>query len=159
MLAVAATASIAAGLALATPIIGLISPILAAGNHQTDIHVHGTGTGTTGVPLEIVLKVEGPATISTQDGAYGVGGHNGWHSHQGMVFVTMISGSIQWFNENCEETDYTAGDAWAEGSKLHYFRVVGTGGVHLMATFVTAQGAALRTDQPAPACAAALGLI
>jgi hypothetical protein len=31
-------------------------------------------------------------------------------------------------------------------------------GIHLTAFFITAQGAALRTDEAAPACAAALGL-
>jgi hypothetical protein len=52
----------------------------------------------------------------------------------------------------------TAGDSWTEGNKVHYFRVVGKTGIHLSATFITAQGAALRTDESAPACAAALGL-
>ena len=96
--------------------------------------------------------------MSNQDGAYAPGGHNGWHSHPGMVAVAIISGAIQWFDANCEETDYKAGDSWTEGSQLHYLRVVGTTGAHLTAFFITAQGAALRTDEPAPACAAALGL-
>ncbi len=38
------------------------------------------------------------------------------------------------------------------------FRVVGTETVVLYATFVTAEGDALRTDEPAPACATAMGL-
>jgi len=74
------------------------------------------------------------------------------------VAVTIISGAIQWFDENCVETDYKAGDSWTEGSKLHYFRVVGTTGLHLTAFFITALGAPYRTDEAAPACAAALGL-
>jgi hypothetical protein len=45
-----------------------------------------------------------------------------------------------------------------EGSQIHAFRVTSSTAVQLMAWFVTAQGQALRTDQPAPACAAGLGL-
>jgi quercetin dioxygenase-like cupin family protein len=146
------------GIAYGTPIVGLVSPLFSVGQHASDIRTHGVGHTPSGQRFEVELETEGPATMSNQDGAYAAGGHNGWHSHPGMVSVTMISGAIQWFDENCAETDYKAGDSWTEGSKLHYFRVVGTTGVHLTAFFITAQGAALRTDEAAPACAAALGL-
>jgi quercetin dioxygenase-like cupin family protein len=147
-----------AGLALATPIVNLASPLFSVGQHPSDIHLHGVGKTPSGEWFEVGLNSEGPSTMSNQDAAYGVGGVNGWHSHPGMVVVTLVSGSIQWFDENCKETDYNAGDSWTEGSKVHYFRVVGTTGIHLTAFFITAQGAALRTDEAAPACAAGLGL-
>ena len=147
-----------AGLALATPILNLASPLFSVGQHPSDIHTHGVGKTPSGEWFEVRLNSEGPSTMSNQDAAYGVGGVNGWHSHPGMVAVTLVSGSIQWFDENCKETDYTAGESWTEGSKVHYFRVVGTTGIHLTAFFITAQGAALRTDEAAPACAAGLGL-
>jgi quercetin dioxygenase-like cupin family protein len=83
--------------------------------------------------FEVRLKSEGPSTISNQDVAYSAGGHNGWHSHPGLVAVTLVSGSIQWFNENCEETTYNAGDSWTEGSQLHYFCVLGTSSIHITA--------------------------
>jgi quercetin dioxygenase-like cupin family protein len=154
----AALAATIVGLAYATPIVNLASPLFSVGQHPSDIKTHGVGKTPSGERFEVKLSSEGPSTMSNQDGAYGPGGHNGWHSHPGMVAVTIISGEIQWFNEDCEETDYIAGDSWTEGSQLHYFRVVGTTGVHLTAFFITAQGAALRTDEAAPACAAALGL-
>jgi len=146
------------GLALATPIVNLASPLFSVGQHPSDIHAHGVGKTPSGEWFEVRLNSEGPSTMSNQDAAYGVGGVNGWHSHPGMVAVTLVSGSIQWFDENCKETDYNAGDSWTEGSKVHYFRVVGATGIHLTAFFITAQGAALRTDEAAPACAAGLGL-
>jgi quercetin dioxygenase-like cupin family protein len=150
--------AIAVGLAYATPIVNLASPLFSVGQHNGNIHTHGVGNTLTGERFKVELITEGPSTISVQDAAYSPGGVNGWHSHPGMVAVTLISGSIQWFDENCAETDYNAGDSWTEGSKLHYFRVVGTTGIHASATFITAQGAALRTDEAAPPCAAALGL-
>jgi quercetin dioxygenase-like cupin family protein len=148
----------AAGFALATPIVGLISPILAAGNQNADIHKRGTGPVSTGERFKAELETEGPSTISIQDGAYAFPGQNGWHSHPGLVAVTIISGSIQWYDENCVPTIYKAGDSWVEGSQVHAFRNIGPGPVHLMAWFITAQGQPLRTNEAAPACAAGLGL-
>jgi len=154
----AAMAATIVGLAYATPIVNLVSPLFSVGQHPADIKTRGFGHASGGESFQVKLSTEGPSTMSTQDGAYGPGGHNGWHSHPGMVAVTIVSGAIQWFNEECEETDYKAGDSWTEGSQLHYFRVVGPTGVHLTAFFITAQGAPLRTDEAAPACAAAHGL-
>jgi quercetin dioxygenase-like cupin family protein len=158
MLGAATLAATIVGIAYATPIVGLASPLFSVGQHSANIETHGSGLTPGGQRFRVELETEGPATISNQDGAYAAGGHNGWHSHPGMVAVTIISGAIQWFDENCVQTDYKAGDSWTEGSKVHYFRVVGTTGLHLTAFFITAQGAALRTDEGAPACAAALGL-
>lgn len=85
----------AAGLALATPIVGLISPILAAGNQNADIHKRGSAPVSNGERFKAELETEGPSTISIQDAAYAFPGQNGWHSHPGLVAVTIISGSIQ----------------------------------------------------------------
>jgi quercetin dioxygenase-like cupin family protein len=155
---IAGVVASSAGFAFATPIKNLASPLFSVGQHPADIRLHGSGVTAGGQRFNLELQTEGPSTMSTQDVAYGVGGANGWHSHPGMVAVTLVSGSIQWFDENCVETDYTAGASWTEGNKPHYFRVVGTAGIHLTAFYITAQGAALRTDESAPACAAALGL-
>jgi hypothetical protein len=60
------------------------------------------------------------------------------------------------------ETDGAANfivqDSWTEGAKLH--DVVNTSSVdaHFVVTYVVAKGVNKRTDQPAPACAVALGL-
>jgi quercetin dioxygenase-like cupin family protein len=157
VIGVAATAA-AIGLAYATPIVNLVSPLLSVGQHASDIATHGIGLTSGGQSFQVGLHTMGPSTITTQLVSYGVGGHTGWHSHPGMVAVTLIAGSVQWFDEDCVETDYIAGDAWTEGSQLHYFRVVGTTATQATAFFITAQGAALRIDRPAPPCAAALGL-
>ena len=53
---------------------------------------------------------------------------------------------------------YNAGEAWTEGSPLHYVSNVGTVNAHFMVTYIIAKGAASRVDEPAPPCAAGLGL-
>lgn len=154
----AAIAAVSIGYVYATPIVGLATPLFSVGNHAGNINTHGEGTTGSGQEFEVHLKTEGPATFTIQDAAYALGGHTGWHSHPGMVAVTIISGQIQWFDAQCQETDYKAGDTWTEGSQMHYFRVVGTTGLHASAVFITAQGVPTRTDEAAPACAAAAGL-
>ena len=146
------------GVALATPIVGLLSPILALGTQNSDIHARGTAVTSNGEHFRVELETEGPSTITTQDGSVAAGGHNGWHSHPGMVVVTLISGSITWYDQSCVPTDYKAGDSWVEGSQIHAYRVTSTTAIHTIALFVIAQGQAYRIDQPAPACAAGLGL-
>jgi quercetin dioxygenase-like cupin family protein len=49
--------------------------------------------------------------MRSQDASIAGGGQNGWHSHPGMVVVTIISGSITGYDENCNPTDYKAGDS------------------------------------------------
>jgi len=149
---------VAFGAAFATPIVNLASPLLSVGNQTADIHKRGTFENNGEEQFSASLRTEGPSTITIQDAAYSTGGQNGWHSHPGIVIVTVITGSIQWYDENCRTTTYKAGDSWVEGSQLHAFKVLGTTGAHVSAVFITAQGQAVRTDRPAPACANGLGL-
>ena len=153
-----ATIIIIVGIALATPIVKLASPLLSVGNQKADIDKTGGGTDSSGQPFTIELKTEGASTFSTQVAAFAVGGQNGWHSHPGLVAVTLLSGKIRWFDENCKGTAYKAGDSWVEGSQLHAFRNIGNENVQLMAWFITAKGQPLRTDEAAPACAGKFGL-
>jgi quercetin dioxygenase-like cupin family protein len=154
----AAIVIIAVALALATPIVKLTSPLLAVGNQKADIHKWGTAATGNGEPFMVALETDGPSTFSIQAAAYSAGGQNGWHSHPGLVAVTILSGTIQWYDEDCNPTVYKSGDSWVEGSQIHAFRNIGTGTVQLMASFITAKGQALRIDEAAPACAAGLGL-
>ena len=148
----------AVGIALATPIVGLISPFLAVGTHNSDLEADGSGVSTSGASFRVQLNADGPSTSSIQDSSIGAGGHNGWHSHPGMVVVILLSGSITWYDANCTPTNYKAGDAWVEGGQIHAFKVTSATPIHALAYFLTAQGVPVRTDQPAPECASGLGL-
>ncbi|HEY3619765.1 MAG TPA: cupin domain-containing protein, partial [Candidatus Sulfotelmatobacter sp.] len=104
------------------------------------------------------LKTEGPSSTVLQIASFSPGGHNGWHSHPGIVVVTLTAGSIEWYDADCKKTVYKAGDSWAEGGQTHYFRSTSTTNIQLTAAFFISKGSALRIDQPAPPCAASLGL-
>jgi quercetin dioxygenase-like cupin family protein len=157
LIGAAAISSVIVGLAWATPIFNLASPVLATGNDNSNIEAHGV-FAPSGGEFKANLTTEGPSTIFVQDVAYSPGGHTGWHSHPGVLTLALIAGTVEWYNGNCELTTYNAGDAWTEGSQLHYLRNVGTVNVHLMVTYIIAEGAHPRIDRSAPQCAAALGL-
>ena len=65
------------GLAVATPILDLTSPLLSAGKQNSDIHEIGTFRLSSGDEFRAVIRTYGPSTISVQEGAYTPGGHNG----------------------------------------------------------------------------------
>jgi len=104
------------------------------------------------------LYTSGPSTFQVVDVTLTPSGHTGWHSHPGILLISVISGSIEWYNSQCMKHVYNAGDSLTESTEIHNVRNVGTVNAHFMVTYVIAKGQPRRIDQPAPACAAELGL-
>lgn len=158
-------------IARATPIVGLlVSTILSKGSTTDEI------TQNVRVPLppapgtdedndrdrddqwRAKLITSGPTDIYVQDVVYAPGGHTGWHSHPGILVSSVIQGSIEWYDAQCNKHVYNPGDALTESTQTHFVRNIGTENAHFMVTYILAHGQPRRIDQPAPACAAALGL-
>ena len=163
--AVAVTCTIVT-IAHATPIVGLlVGTILSSGSTNEEIMQKVR------VPLPPVpgvtdqedewtarLYTSGPSSFIVQDVIYSPGGHTGWHSHPGILLSSVISGSIEWYDSQCVKQVYNPGDSLTESTEPHYVRNVGSVNAHFMVTYVIAKGQPRRIDQPAPACAGALGL-
>jgi quercetin dioxygenase-like cupin family protein len=159
-------------IARATPVVGLlVGTILSSGTINDEIKLRVR------VPLPPVvggnseenedqedewraeLYTSGPSNVIVQDVIYAPGGHTGWHSHPGILLSSVISGSIEWYDSRCRKHIYNAGDSLTESTQTHYVRNIDTvNNAHFMVTYVIAKGQPRRIDQPAPACAAALGL-
>lgn len=159
------------GIALATPIYNQnFANILATGTINTRVFDHvrvelppapADTPGTEdpkGDDWGAMLATTGPSTFIVQDVSYLPGGHTGWHSHPGVLLSTVTEGSIEWYNSKCEKHVYNVGDSLTETTEPHYVRNVGTINARFMVTYVLAKGQPRRIDQPAPACAANLGL-
>ena len=162
LLGSALAASITVGLAMATPTIGAwYNVILSTGTVNQDLHAHahvalpGMEEG-----FSAELETEGAANVIQQEVKFSPGGTTGWHTHPGILLLTLAadSGPIDWYDAHCVRKVYNAGDSWTEGTTLH--DVVNNGSIdaHFLVTYVVAKGVNKRTDQPAPGCAAALGL-
>jgi hypothetical protein len=153
-----------AGLVAATPTVGAFdNNILSAGLADNDIHGHGFAQlGDEDFTAEV--HTYGASNVIVQDVKITPGGTTGWHRHPGVLLLTLAadSGPVDWYDAHCGKVTYNAGDAWTEGTKLH--DVVNNSSVdaHFVATYVVPAvvpaGSNKRTDEPAPQCAAALGL-
>ena len=158
----AGVASIVAGLALATPTVGAwYNVILSTGTDNHDVHARahvalpGSEEG-----FSAELETEGASNFIVQEIKFSPGGTTGWHTHPGILLLSLAadSGPIDWYDATCVKHVYNAGDSWTEGTKLHDVVNSSSMDAHFLVTYVVPKGVNKRTDQPAPACAAALGL-
>ena len=168
LLSISAILGVFAVLAKGTPIVGLlVGTILSTGNtsEQSNVNVHVAlpavaNAAAQDEPDEWVANFHttGPTSFIVQDVVYAPGGHTGWHSHPGILLSSVISGSIEWYDARCNKHVYNAGDGLTESTQNHYVRNAGNVNAHFMVTYAIAKGQPRRIDEPAPACAAGLGL-
>ena len=158
----AVSACVVAGIAVATPSLGIMTNVISVigtVNHDVHAHAHVALAGSDdGFSAE--LETEGAANFIVQDVSFAPGGTTGWHKHPGVLLLSLTaeSGSVDWYDAKCEKHVYNAGDSWTEGTTLHDVVNNSSLNAHFIVTYIVAKGVVKRTDEPAPSCAAALGL-
>jgi quercetin dioxygenase-like cupin family protein len=155
-------ASIAAGIALATPTIGAVyNVVLSTGTAARDLNTHAhLEIPAMHEDFSVALSTDGASNVIQQEIKFAPGGTTGWHTHPGIVLLTLAadSGPIDWYDAKCGKTVYNPGDSWTEGTKLHDVVNNGSTDAHFLVTYIVAKDVSKRTDQSAPRCAADLGL-
>ena len=157
-----AAACAIAGIAIATPSIGVLyNAILVTGTVDQDVqvHAHVAVPGST-EGFRAGVETDGPANFIVQNVIFGRGGTTGWHRHPGVLLLSLTadSGSVDWYDAKCVKHVYNAGDSWTESTTLHDVVNSSSSNAHFVVTYIVPKGVPQRTDEPAPACAAALGL-
>jgi quercetin dioxygenase-like cupin family protein len=100
-----------------------------------------------------------PSVFLFEDNSFDPGGNTGWHYHPGMLLETVVAGSIDWYDANCQKHIRKAGDFFVEnGWEIHEVRNSGSVPARFLITFIIAKGLNFKVSSPAPSCAAALGL-
>lgn len=147
---------------LATPPLGfLVNRILAMGstleNIDQQVQVPGTPNTDDG-PWQLQLQAQGPTDFYVQDLVLAPGGYSGWHTHPGLLIGTVLSGSIDFYNANCEKRTVTPGQVFIENNQVH--AIINTGSVHtkMIISYLIKHEAARRIEADAPACAASTGI-
>ncbi len=69
--------------------------LLSRGTVSHGIHVRADG---------IKLKTHNPMDIVTQQVTIAPSGTSGWHTHPGIVLVTVFAGTVTFYNEHCKAT-------------------------------------------------------
>jgi len=162
MLGSALVAGVIGGAAVATPTIGAFyNVILSTGTIDTDVHARASvSLPSQGEDFGAEVHTYGAANFIVQDIKLSPGGTTGWHVHPGILLLTLAadSGQIDWYDAHCGKVTYQAGDAWTESTKLHDVVNNSSTDAHFVITYIVAKDVNKRTDEPAPRCAAALGL-
>jgi quercetin dioxygenase-like cupin family protein len=160
----AACVSLVGGFAMATTSSGIASMnILSTGLADSDLHANGT-VQLTDEDFTAAVHTFGASNIVVQDISFLPGGTTGWHKHPGVVLLTLTadSGPVDWYDAHCGKVTYKAGDTWTESTRLHDVVNNSSLNAHFIVTYLVPAtepaGANKRTDEPAPKCAAALGL-
>jgi len=141
---VGAIASI--GIAAATPGSGAVGTILSVGTLPAGIKVHTD---------DLKLSTRDDVQVVTQTITIAPGGHTGWHSHPGPVFVTISAGTMTFYDADdptCTPGTYATGDSFVDqgGGHVHIARNEGAVNLVLYATYLVPVGAPIRTDVPNP---------
>jgi quercetin dioxygenase-like cupin family protein len=104
----------------------------------------------------IKLQTKDPADVVTQLITYQPGASSGWHSHVGIVVVTVKDGAVTRYLSDCVGQTFNEGDVFIETGDMGplVLRNEGAVAAHLAASFVTNPPvpANLRIDQPNPGC-------
>lgn len=135
-----------AGTALATTASGFTATPLSHGTlaHSTRVHADG-----------IKLRTHGSVDFVTSQVAIAPLGTSGWHTHPGVVLVTVSAGTVTFYNQHCKATVYPAGSSFVEsGDDPGLARnESATVPAAVYATYIVPVGTTvLRIDTPNPGC-------
>ena len=148
--------------AFATPPVGILfNNILSMGVSSDDLDEHvkikGDEEGSQD-DWRISLSTKGASDFYIQDIAIAPGGTSGWHTHPGIFVGTVLTGSIDFYDENCQLRTFTAGQVWTENNKLHAIANHSTVDARAQFVYLIKHLQPRRIDQPAPVCAPSTGI-
>jgi hypothetical protein len=139
-----------AGVALATPGIGIISaPVWARGTHAEELNVHSKAG--------VKLQTKSPVDFVTQQIRIAPGGSTGWHSHPGPVLVTVKAGALTIVyasDPDCVGRTYGVGESFVDRGDENVHNAFNRTNVELelWATYLVpgAAGSPARLDEADP---------
>jgi quercetin dioxygenase-like cupin family protein len=134
------------GVVVATPGAGAVGTTFARGTLEAGLKIHTPA-------LKISTRQD--VDVVAQTITIAPGGHTGWHTHPGPVFVVIQAGTLTYYDADdpaCSPSDYAAGDSFVDegGHHSHIARNEGSTDVVLYATYLLPVGAPLRTDADDP---------
>ena len=102
----------------------------------------------------VEVKAHRELDLAVQQIVFQPGGHSGWHSHPGPVFIQVVSGTMTFYGSddpNCTPIVRSAGQGFLDvGEHAHIARNETGSTATNVVTYLAPPGAALRIDQPNP---------
>ena len=106
----------------------------------------------------VSLEDKGQSEFYFQDLVVKPGGRTGWHSHPGLLLITLKDGSVDFYDKDCSKHTYTAGQSFTEGAEAHNVVNSGSGNARLLVAYIVKSGEPRRIENPQPRCGEALQL-
>ncbi len=131
----------------------LSNELLAQGGTTHDVGEHVEVGG-----WRVNLETQGPSDFYFQDLRLGPGGRSGWHTHPGLLMITVKEGNVDWYDQRCAKSSFAAGQSFTESSEAHEVVNPGPGITRLVIGYITKHGDPRRKDSEPPACAEAQGI-
>jgi quercetin dioxygenase-like cupin family protein len=141
--------------AFATPTVGVVSRVILAQGAALSPVKERAAVGDSWV---VNLEGKGESEFYFLDAVYGPDGHSGWHTHPGILLITVKEGSVEFYDKACTKHVYVAGQSFTEGAEPHAVMNRGKVNARLITAFIVKKGEPLRIDAPQPQCGAAAGI-
>lgn len=135
-------------LARATPGAGVTSAVLSGAVLLDEIDTKGQSDS-----HKIKIKASGQWEMRVIHFRFEPGGHTGWHSHPGPVFVMVTAGALTFYRADDPDNpiDYHAGEGFVEDAgRVHLAANDGDEVLELDAFLLIPLGEPARIDEPAP---------
>lgn len=135
-----------AGTALATPAVDFVGTPLAKGTMAESVQFN-TGA--------VKFQTKGPVVFNVASVTVKPGGTSGWHTHPGVVLVTVKQGAITFYDQTCSATTHAAGTSFMEatGDGPGLAHNEGTIDAIVYVTYIAPAGTtAFRIDANNPGC-------
>ena len=99
-----------------------------------------------------LMVVGGPADVTVQMATYEPDHSSGWHAHTGMHAVMVLSGTVTFYDGDCQRRTYGPGDTYVGGQDVHLARNETAAPVELAVTYMFPAGVDhTRFHVPSPA--------
>jgi quercetin dioxygenase-like cupin family protein len=144
VLAIVAVLGVVA-IAMATPPSGQHPGAAVTGTLTDPVHINTD---------RVKFQTKEPTDLATFNVTYDPGGYSGWHTHPGMLFVVVQSGSVV-RTVDCESHIYHAGDVFIESDDQPAGQVRNasvTESAVLYVTQIVPHGSPRRVEADAPSC-------
>jgi len=141
--------------AFATPAAGVVSNVIIAQGATLGPVKERADVGDS---WGVNLQDKGQSEFFFQDLVVGPGGYTGWHSHPGILLITVKEGSLEFYDKDCAKHTYAAGQSFTEGAEPHAAMNRGTGNTRLLVAYIVKKGEPRRIEAPQPPCGATLGI-
>ena len=95
-----------------------------------------------------------PLALESGTSSYAPGQSSGWHRHPGLHLVTVVSGTLTVYSEDCRAATYGAGNEYVGGEEPHLARNETEVTLEMAVTYLPRPGHTLegfRIDEPPPA--------